>query len=405
MNCTLKVARGLNYCWRRLPQPQNLPDQVRLLSHRRFDWRNYNPESPSQLRSQQHRFDNPSMGEYMEQPMASSERRGPVWEPRRRTIMQDPEEHQRRQNLIIEENKRRWTRGGGMRRNAQAPGVSKPDLIYDADRQNRQPRRPSQPRRKGKNSNRAAKDYSRKRMSQRKRELKRQARELRKSRRGYNLPGSDTRAEVHDEDVTMRRQEDAYEHYGSSEWLRKREDAEEAKYWHSWHTCPSQRCDENLDSDEDHIPSGPRTSPSGYYESRRSFHHMQLPSIRSPHYQVVANRLVKRRKPIGLEKRCRLFIQQQAEEELEDESVLEDNPPQVVLRKRSENAKMERTVKPPRFDMTIQRVKREPAPVCSFSEQLNISSPSNGYAGGTSSSLYEKWCHHARLHKGFKRGG
>ncbi|XP_041447768.1 uncharacterized protein LOC111075978 [Drosophila obscura] len=377
MNCTLKVARGLNYCWRKLPQPQHLPRQVRLLSHRPFDWRHWNPDPPSQLHSHLHRFDNPSMEEHMGQPMASSQRRGPVWEPGRRAIMQDPQEHQRRQQLIIEENKRRWSRGN-------APGISKPDIIYDAD--NRRNQQQSRQRRKRKAAHKAAKDYSRKRRYQRVRELKRQEYELKKSRRGYNLPGSDrTRDESRGEDVTMSRHENEnqtqYEQYGASEeWLRKREDAEEAKYWHSWHTCPSQRCDEDLESSGD-LGRGPRRHPRGYYDSRRSFHHMQLPSIRSPDHQMMANRLVNRRRP--MQKRT-------------EEACLEEEP--AVEKKR-----LVRLVKPPPIK-SVMGVTRAAAPVCSFSEQLNIPSPSYDCAGRSCSSLSDKWRQYSSLQKGLRRG-
>ncbi|EDW33598.1 GL11788 [Drosophila persimilis] len=391
MNCTLKVARGLNHCWGKL-------QQVRLLSHRRFEW-NYNPDSLSGVHSQLHRFDDGPVasGGLMEPPMASSQRSGPVWEVGRRTILQNPEEHMRRQQLIIEENRRRWTRGPA-RRDAQAPGISKSDVIYDAD--DRRNRESSRPRRRAKDPNRAAKDYSKRRRHQRQKEVKRQAYELQKSRRGYNLPRpDDSRAEAQDGDVTMSHRDEAQnqdDYSGASkEWLRKRAEAEEENHWHSWHTCPSQRCSEDLEPGDDFNPSdgshsGLGRHPGGYYDSRRSFHHLQLPSIRSSNYQKVIDRLTCRRKPVGFH----LLMQKHPEDaRLEDDSVLEEKPPQAALRKRPENVG-----KTPRFDMTITRMERAPAPVCSYSEQLTNPPPSG------SQSFSNKWRQCASLYRDFKRG-
>lgn len=352
MNCTLKVARGLKYGW----------GQLRLLSHQHINWRDYNSSS------------------WVEHPETGGLRNANVWESGRRFILQNAEEHQRRQQMIIEDSKRKWSRGRPGRE-VLAPGTYRHDFIYNAgDKRDWHKKRD---RRRDYDPDREAKDYSRKRMYQRQKEVKRQAYELQKSRRGYNLPKpDDSRAEAHEWDATMRRGGDEaemqYYHSGTGE---------EAKYWHSWQTCPSQRGSEDLEHGEDFTQSdgsrsGLRGPPKGYYNSRRTMHHLQVPSIRSPNYQTVVNRLVCKRKPMGMEKRFNHLMQKYAEDELlEDESAVEEEWSQADRRKRWVNARMERMVRPPGYHMTVTRVAgRRPAPVCSYSEQLTIPPPSGSHS-------------------------
>ncbi|XP_017837714.1 trichohyalin [Drosophila busckii] len=223
----------------------------------------------------------------------------------RRVIQQAALEHQRRQERIIQENKLRWEQRKEPRLNYNEPKYHDDYNPIEARESpgNKHPggERPGreQPLRKTKRQDEDARRFSKQRLARRERRSieKHHARELRESRKGYKLPKSTMMsAEQSDQSEEQQPQAQHSEQYqlqqptvlssASRAWLEKRQMEEEAKYWHSWNTCPDERRrqEEAAAADEaaDEQPSGyepnsasPRrgltTPPAPYDGSVRHF--------------------------------------------------------------------------------------------------------------------------------------
>lgn len=353
----------------------------------------------------------------------------------RRLITQDTSDHQRRQERIIEENRRRWQN----RVEPKSPAA----LQYERGNQIFGDEKPGKKhQRRGGNEEQTAEEYSKRRRAQRLKEKTRQERELRESRKGYNLPkseGSEPSAST-----TMST--------ASQEWLARKAEEEEAKYWHSWTTCPDER--RRLDAEKADAETAEHDdddSSSGYKKSdRRGFIKPTLPydsSVRrfQTHSQLVTAAQVRpvnygsqqrttleqfkpeRRRPSGMEKQIRLikdfnrlktvsrkrplsllqshvfkspktkYSERRVEENLEDMELPQQMPrpklawqglPRPVYKRfdginraiarktqcQSKNAGAKKCVEPPRFKMTLRskKLSRKRTPTDSFSNTLTV---------------------------------
>lgn len=220
----------------------------------------------------------------------------------RRRIIQDTVDHQRRQARIIQENKRRWQHRSEPKNKYPIEYTYDNDVLAAGT---------SKKRRLGRQAkeDKAAEDYSKRRRHQRQTEKQRQERELRESRKGYNLPKSEIETEQ-----TSGAAPDTL--YASRAWLEKRAREDEAKYWHSWQTCPEERSkrESNEEADDDDSPRYEPTQrrgfvkpPHSYDGSVRSYqtNSRQLterPHTVAPPKYVLTRQAAIRRKPSGMEK-------------------------------------------------------------------------------------------------------
>lgn len=354
----------------------------------------------------------------------------------RRMITQDTSDHQRRQERIIEDNKRRWQN----RVEPKSPAA----LQYERVNQIFGDERPGQKRqRRGGNEDQSAEEYSKRRRAQRLKEKQRQERELRESRKGYNLPKSEDSEPSSPTTMST----------ASKEWLARKAEEEEAKYWHTWSTCPDERRRLEAEKAEAETAEEDDESSSGYKKSeRRGFIKPTLPydsSVRrfQTHSQQVTAAEVQfpvrpvnypsrqrttvdqfkpeRRRPSGMEKQIMLindfnrlktvnrkrplsllqshvfkspktkYSERRVEENLEDMELPEQMPrpklawqglPRPVYKRfdginraiarktqcQSKNAR--KCVEPPRFKMTLRsnKLSRKRTPIDSFSNTLTV---------------------------------
>ncbi|XP_023162091.1 stress response protein nst1 [Drosophila hydei] len=365
----------------------------------------------------------------------------------RRLITQDTIDHQRRQERIIEDNRRRWQKRVEPKSPSQLQYERTSD-IFGADKPGkRHQRRP--------NEDQSAEDYSKRRREHRQKEKQRQERELRESRKGYKLPKAEETSQPASEAI-------------DKEWLARKTEEQEAKYWHSWTTCPNERCNPDAESDE---------SSSGYKKSdRRGFIKPTLPydsSVRR--FQTHSQQLTvktqiplrpmqnavqkhptkdlantKRRRPSGMEKQLVLlndfnrlkmdktkqptsllqshvfntpktkYSDRQVEEKLEDMELPEQLPrtklawqglPRPVY-KRFDGVKraiarktqgQSKFVEPPRFKMTLRSksLSRKRTPTDSFSNMLNVNThftPHSEYTGYGRQTVCDAWQNFSNVH-------
>ncbi|KAL7738357.1 hypothetical protein ACLKA6_006677 [Drosophila palustris] len=236
----------------------------------------------------------------------------PINPDSRRRIAQDTLDHQRRQERIIEENKWKWQYRSEPKTAGLRYRIEKP--IYGAGPPSKKGK--TEPRRPGR--------------EQRLKEVKRQERELRESRKNYDLPGYNRplKSEAVDADGPVAAADESEQptapKYASQAWLDKRAREDEKQYWHTWHTCPSERADPETaeDASEEIMhgyngPRGPREfvkPPPPYDGGVRRFqtHSVQradreIPTLAPPRVKAAAGkRSVIRRKPNGMEKQYRM---------------------------------------------------------------------------------------------------
>ncbi|XP_017044664.1 uncharacterized protein LOC108090477 [Drosophila ficusphila] len=265
---------------------------------------------------------------------------------RRRTISQDPVDHQKRQAAIIEQNRRKWQSRPESRRETNTSGIT-----YRPDRQKQK----------------KLEEY-----------LQSEAEDFQHLKRKMERPvetdsQTDSQTTVFDPNRP------------TAEWLKKREEEAEAQYWHSWHTCPGSRDNETTEEVKHHLkrkrvvpipPAYPRDS------QRRGYHQIVPPAYQSKGKAVV---VISRRRPSGIERQFHKFATKQATPWHPDfpETLANAQPlpqPKVVPKKQKKQKKPERkeerrSVEPPRFRMVVKTrtpVPRPSTPVCSYSGHLEI---------------------------------
>ncbi|XP_034477088.1 uncharacterized protein LOC117783671 [Drosophila innubila] len=236
----------------------------------------------------------------------------------RRRITQDTADHQRRQERIIQENKWRWQYRSEPKTTGLRYSFEKP--IYGAGPPSKKGGTTTEPRRRG--------------QEQRQKEVKRQERELRESRKNYDLPGYNRPLKSEADEAPVAEDTPSPAKTASQAWLEKRAREDEQKYWHSWHTCPSER--QNPESAEDASeeimhgyegPRGPRRGlvkpPQPYDGGVRRFqtHSVQLADrkVAPPRFRP-GKKTALRRKPNGMEKQYRLARDFTRVNRLSDES-------------------------------------------------------------------------------------
>ncbi|XP_016972053.1 uncharacterized protein LOC108039528 [Drosophila rhopaloa] len=244
---------------------------------------------------------------------------------RRRSITQDPADHQRRQEQIIEQNRRRWQSRPESRRETNTSGITyRPEL-------------------------RREKYFEEK--------LQREAEKRHLEEDGQTVVYDPNRP--------------------TAEWLKKRESEDEAAYWHSWHTCPSSRDAETTEEVKHHLrrkkvvahpPAYPRDG------QRRGYHQIVPPVYRLKAKTAV---LLHKRRPSGIDKQFHKFALKQATPW--DQHLPEPQKPHVVPqkqdKKKPKRREERRSVEPPRFRMVVKTrtpVPRPSTPVCNYSVQLDI---------------------------------
>ncbi|XP_016968247.1 uncharacterized protein LOC108036534 [Drosophila biarmipes] len=249
---------------------------------------------------------------------------------RRRTIMQDPADHQRRQEAIIEQNRRKWQSRPESRRETNTSGIT-----Y----------RP----------------------------------EARKQRyMEEQLQRQSEQAEEKEDSATV-----VYDpNRPTAEWMKRQKDADEAQYWHSWHTCPSSREPETTEEVKPHLKRKkvvgiPPSYPRDY--QRRGYHQIVPPVLKAK--TIV---LLPKRRPSGIDKQFHKFARKQATLWHQDFQEPKDNAepvtkPQVLPekqgKKKPKRKEDRRSVEPPRFRMVVKTrtpVPRPSTPVCSYSGQLDV---------------------------------
>ncbi|XP_017125087.1 uncharacterized protein LOC108144594 [Drosophila elegans] len=255
---------------------------------------------------------------------------------RRRAIQQDPVEHQKRQEQIIEQNRRKWQSRPASRRETNNSGITyRPEL-------------------------RREKYFEEK-----------QQRETAKRNPGSAEDASEGETMVYDSNRP------------TAEWLRKREAANEAEYWHSWHTCPSSRDAETTEEVKPHLRRKKVVShPPAYPRDgqRRGYHQIVPPVYRLKAKTAV---LLHKRRPNGIEKQFHKFARKQAtpwHQDVPQTSAQPQQKPQVVPKKKEDEKKPKRkedrrSVEPPRFRMVVKSrtpVSRPSTPVCNYSGQFDM---------------------------------
>ncbi|EDW60213.1 uncharacterized protein DDB_G0290301 [Drosophila virilis] len=326
----MNVAKSLKQCaramrqrgWRRIPQDIQVGcvglDQRRNYQDDSHDWsskrgedagvqmknvygedRRFDPRYDDRHYKSYYRGENYDMVDGSTKSVPSS----PKDPESRRRITQDTMDHQRRQERIIQENKIRW-----QQRSEPKTPVSQytHHTFFSAEN----PRKPS----KQESEDQTAEEYSRRRRQQRLKEAKEQERELRESRKGYKIPKSEDE-QGPPENLDTR--------YASEAWLEKRDQEDEAQYWHTWTTCPEERRGKEMakhEAAEDEEDEGaPKYNPSErrgfvkptlpYDSSVRRFqtHSLQLaendvPPMEPPQHAAKDQGQPKRRRPSGMEK-------------------------------------------------------------------------------------------------------
>lgn len=248
-------------------------------------------------------------------------------ELRRRSIHQDPAEHQKRQLEIIEKNRLRWLGRAEAQRETNTSGIT-----YRMD-----PRK-----------------------------LEEMEQESLAETRG--------------------RVQASFEPPASSPaWLKKQQESKEDQYWHTWESCPSSRETETDEQLKPHLrrkkvavqpPVFPRDN------LRRRFH--SLPSFRIKPRTIL---MLRKRRPSSLEKQFHKFARKHRDTWLPEFPELQSqnpmpmpNAPKVPKKKKEDEEKKpkrkgeRRTVQPPVFKMTVktrQPAARPAAPVCSYSGRMH----------------------------------
>lgn len=273
-------------------------------------------------------------------------------ELRRRSIHQDPAEHQKRQLEIIENNRRKWMSRAEAQREINTSGIT-----YRMD------------------------------------------------------PRKLEEMEQESMEATRGRVETPVQPPASSPaWLkRKAEDQrrmEEDQYWHKWESCP---CSREPETDEQVKPHLRRKKvavhPPAYPRDnlRRGFH--SLPTFRLKPRTIL---MLRKRRPSSLEKQFHKFARKYRDAWLPEFPELQaQNPmpmphaPMVPKKKKEDEEKKpkrkgeRRTVQPPVFRMTVktrQPAARPAAPVCSYSGRMRREASTMGpseYSGRLRHSVSE----------------
>ncbi|XP_039480916.1 uncharacterized protein LOC120444966 [Drosophila santomea] len=279
---------------------------------------------------------------------------------RRRTISQDPVDHQRRQEAIIEQNRRRWQNRPESRRETNSSGITyRPDTRKEQYVEEK--------------LQRESEDYQRMRRNPEKSE-----------------EAKDSQTVVYDANRP------------SAEWLRKRQEENEAEYWHSWQTCPCSRESETTEEVKPHLKRKkvvaiPPAYPRDY--QRRGYHQISPPAYSLKAKTVV---LMPKRRPSGIDKQYHKFARKQAALWQQDFLEPEDNAQPGLLPKKEEKKKPKRkeerrSVEPPRFRMVVKTrapANRPSTPVFSYSGQVDIPPTIAGptaYMGSLRKSAGETW--------------
>ncbi|KAH8275335.1 hypothetical protein KR026_005315 [Drosophila bipectinata] len=246
-------------------------------------------------------------------------------ELRRRSIHQDPIEHQKRQLEIIENNRRRWLSRTEAQREAHKPGIT-----YHMD-------------------SRTLEEMEQESLDKTRGQVETQ--------NSFQPPSS------------------------SPEWRKKQQENDEDQYWHSWNSCPASREPETDEQVRPHLrrkkvavhpPAYPRDN------LRRGFH--SLPSLSLKPRTI---HMLRKRRPSSLEKQfhkyARKYRDAWAPELGAQNPVPVPNAPMVPKKKKENEEKkpkrkvQRRTVQPPVFRMTVksrQPVARPAAPVSSYSGRI-----------------------------------
>lgn len=283
---------------------------------------------------------------------------------RRRTISQDPADHQRRQEAIIEQNRRRWQNRPESRRETNTSGITYRPV-------------------KRKES------YIEEGMQRESEDYQRQRRNTESSEEAQ-----DSQTVVYDSNRP------------TAEWLRKRQEESEAEHWHSWHTCPCSRESETTEEVKPHLKRKkvvgiPPAYPRDY--QRRGYH-----QISPPVYALKAKTIVMipKRRPSGIDKQYHKFAMKQVALWQQDFDAIQDNGqplqmPGLVPKKEEEKKpkrkEERRSVEPPRFRMVVKSrapASRPSTPVFNYSGQMDmppaIAGPS-AYMGSHRKSNGESW--------------
>jgi len=280
----------------------------------------------------------------------------------RRTIMQDPADHQKRQEAIIEQNRRRWQSRPESRRETNTSGIT-----Y----------RPEARKQK----------YMEEKLQRESEDFKRMRRNPEQAEEE-----ADSQTLVYDPNRP------------TAEWSRKQKDADEAEYWHSWNTCPGSREPETTEEVKPHLRRKkvvgiPPSYPRDY--QRRGYHQIVPPVLKAK--TIV---LLPKRRPSGIDKQFHKFARKQATlwhqdfQEPKDNAQPMTNPqvlPEKQGKKKPKRKEDRRSVEPPRFRMVVKTrtpVPRPSTPVCSYSGQLDmppvIAGPSV-YMGSLRKPASESW--------------
>ncbi|XP_017079032.1 uncharacterized protein LOC108113095 [Drosophila eugracilis] len=255
---------------------------------------------------------------------------------RRRFIIQDPADHQKRQAAIIEQNRRKWLSRPESRRETNTSGIT-----YRPDAQKE-------------------KYFEEK--------AQKELEDIRRTREGAQK-----------KEETVDSQTVVYDPNRPAEaWLKKRQEENEAQYWHTWSTCPGSRESETTEEVKPHLKRKkvvgvPPSYPRDY--QRRGFHQIAPPAYRLKAKTTV---LIQKRRASGIDKQYHKFARKLATPWEHNLLQTSDNAqpmprPQVVPKKEEKKKpkkKERRSVEPPKFRMVVKArtpVSRPVTPVYSYS--------------------------------------
>ncbi|EDV98363.1 uncharacterized protein LOC6568789 [Drosophila grimshawi] len=320
---------------------------------------------------------------------------------RRRRIVHDAEEHQRRQERILLDNKNRWEQ----RTEPKSPAMLNYEHKYLIEGKSRKHRQ------RQTEEERIAEEYSRQRRYKRLSEVKRQARELRESRKGYKLPKPQLNR------LPAIRS-------ANEKWLEQRAVEDEAKYWHTWTTCPNERrCRETAAAnDADDAAPGDRTinrrtgfvQPKVPYDSsvrRYQTDSQQLakahssqptPSLAPPGY-TTGDLTHNRRRPTGIEKQYRRSLNWGAASAAYRLPISRLKYPTRKFARFVRPKGARKSVQPPRYRLSIRanRLQRQRTPIDSFSRTLAVSTrytPYTEYTGYARQTVCDMWQNFTAAH-------